>query len=143
MTHPEKPDRAVSITVGGSNYGALFAGNQNRVVVNAKTGATTTLTSEDMRTLTEALTALRDHVASDAPPDQRDAALRQVADLETSILPEPKVGRLQEIRDWFVKHAPALLGTVTTFFVNPILGKIVEASGEMAASAFRSHFAGQ
>ncbi len=140
MQQPEKRGSGVSINVGGGNYGALWAGDQNRVIVNAKTGATTTLSPQDVRTLSDAIAALRDRVASEAPPAQRAAALSQVAALETALLSEPKVGRMEEVRNWFVKHLPSMLGAVTTLFVNPIVGKVVEASGEMAASAFRSHF---
>lgn len=139
MSKPQTPG-GVSISVGGSNFGAIWAGDQNRVIVNAKTGATTTLTAEDIRSLSNAITELRDRVASEAPPAEREAALGQVAQLQAAILPQPKVSRMEEVRDWFIKHLPSMLGAVTTLFVNPILGKIVEAGGEMAASAFQKRF---
>jgi hypothetical protein len=140
MSKSDKSGAGISISVGGSNYGALWAGDQNRVIVNAKTGATTTLTPEDVRGLSDALNTLRDRIASEAPPGRREEALAQVAELQSAILPQPKVNRMREVRDWFVKHLPSMLGAVTTVFINPILGKVVEASGEMAATAFRNHF---
>lgn len=140
MSKPEKPSADISISVGGSNFGALWVGDQNRVIVNAKTGATTVLTPEDVRGLADAVTTLRERVASEAPSAQREAALAQVDRLQAAILPAPEVNKMKEVRDWVVKHLPSLLGAFATFFVNPILGQVVEASGEMAAAAFRSHF---
>ncbi|MGB8909999.1 MAG: hypothetical protein WCC84_14735 [Candidatus Cybelea sp.] len=140
MSKPEKPGAGISISVGGSNLGALWVGDHNRVIVNAKTGATTVLTREDVRGLADAVTTLRERVASEAPSAQREAALAQVDHLQAAILPAPEVNKMKEVRDWVVKHLPSLLGAFATFFVNPILGQVVEASGEMAASAFRSHF---
>jgi hypothetical protein len=136
----DESNKGVSISVGGSNYGALWAGDRNTVVVNAKTGATTTLTPDEVRSVADSIDQLRDRIASEVPPGQRDAALSQVAQLQSAILPQPKVGRMQEVRDWFVKHLPSMLGTLTTIFVNPIVGKIVQAAGEMTASAFHNRF---
>jgi hypothetical protein len=140
VSQSERPEKGISISVGGSNFGALWAGDRNTVVVNAKTGATTTLTADDVRGLSDAIEKLRERVAADAPAAQRDAALKQVDLLQQSILPQPKVGLMKEVRDWFIEHLPSLLGAVTAVFVNPIVGKVVEASGEMAADAFRSKF---
>lgn len=131
---------SVSISVGGSNFGAIWSGDQNRVIVNAKTGATTTVPVDEVRSLADAIAKLRDQVAAQAPPDQRDAALKQIDKLQEAILPQPKLSRMQEVRDWFVKHAPSLIGSVTSIFINPILGKIVEATGEMAAASFTKRF---
>lgn len=136
----DEPNKSVSISVGGSNFGALWSGDGNTVVVNAKTGVPTTLTPEEVRSVADSIAQLRDRITSDVPPGQRDAALRQVAQLQAAILPQPKVGRMQEVRDWFVTHLPSMLGALTSIFVNPIVGKIVQAAGEMTASAFHSRF---
>ncbi len=132
----------VSISVGGNNLGAIWSGNQNRVIINTKTGAATTLSPEDIRALSATMTSLRDQIAAQVPAAQRDAALQQVDKLQEALLPQPKLGRMAEVRDWFIKNAPAVLGAVTAVFTNPIVGKIVEAAGEMAASAFRKRFGG-
>ena len=93
-----------------------------------------------MRSVADSIDQLRDRITSDVPPAQRDEALRQVAQLQSAILPQPKVGRMQEVRDWFVKHLPSMLGALTSIFVNPIVGKIVQAAGEMTADAFHKRF---
>lgn len=130
----------VSISVGGNNTGAIWSGNQNRVIVNERTGQATEISAQDVRSLADSIATLREQVANQAPADQRTAAVAQIDKLQEAILPKPQLSRMQEVRDWFVKHAPAVLGTVTALFVNPIVGKIVEAAGDMAASAFVKRF---
>ena len=137
---PDAGQPNVSISVGGNNTGAIWAGNQNRVIINERTGAATEISAQEVRSLADSIAALREKVASQAPPEQRAAAVAQVDKLQDAILPKPQVNKMQEVRDWFVKHAPAVLGTVTSLFVNPIVGKIVEAAGDMAASAFVKRF---
>ncbi|HVR47268.1 MAG TPA: hypothetical protein VMT95_11635 [Candidatus Binatia bacterium] len=141
MKRSDEP-ASISISVGGNNLGAIWSGNQNRVIINTKTGAATTLSPADIRELSAAMTSLRDQIAAQVPAAQRDAALQQVNRLQDAILPQPKIARMAEVRDWFIKNAPAVLGAVTAVFTNPIVGKIVEAAGEMAASAFRKRFGG-
>jgi hypothetical protein len=141
MKRADEP-ASVSISVGGNNLGAIWSGNQNRVIINTKTGAATTLSPGDIRELSATMTSLRDQIVAQVPLAQRDAALQQVDKLQEAILPQPKVGRMAEVRDWFVKNAPAVLGAVTAVFTNPVIGKVVEAAGEMAASAFRKRFGG-
>lgn len=141
MKRSDEP-ASVSISVGGSNLGAIWSGNQNRVIINTKTGAATTLSPADVRELSATMTSLRDQIVAQVPAAQRDAALQQVDRLQEAILPQPKVGRMAEVRDWFIKNAPAVLGALTAVFTNPVIGKIVEAAGEMAASAFRKRFGG-
>jgi|SRR5579871_1617354 len=141
MKRPDEP-ASVSISVGGNNLGAIWSGNQNRVIINTKTGAATTLSPGDIRELSATMTSLRDQIAAQVPAAQRDAAMQQVDKLQEALLPQPKLGRMAEVRDWFIKNAPAVLGAVTAVFTNPIVGKIVEAAGEMAATAFRKRFGG-
>jgi len=141
MKRSDEP-ASVSISVGGNNLGAIWSGNQNRVIINTKTGAATTLSPEDMRALSATMTTLRDQIAAQVPAAQRAAALQQVDKLQEALLPQPKLARLAEVRDWFLKNAPAVIGGVTAVFTNPIVGKIIEAAGEMAASAFRNRFGG-
>jgi hypothetical protein len=141
MKRSDEP-AGISISVGGNNLGAIWSGNQNRVIINTKTGAATTLSPEDIRALTVTMTTLRDQIAAQIPAAQRAAALQEVDKLQDAILPQPKISRMAEVRDWFLKNAPAVLGALTAVFTNPIIGKIVEAGGEMAAGAFRKQFGG-
>ena len=43
-------------------------------------------------------------------------------------------------RAWFGKNLPALAGSITGLIIHPVVGKIVEAAGELAASQFRALF---
>jgi hypothetical protein len=41
---------------------------------------------------------------------------------------------------WFGKNLPTLAGSITGLIIHPVVGKIVEAAGELAASQFRALF---
>ena len=47
---------------------------------------------------------------------------------------------MEYVRDWFARHLPKLAGTVGALVVHPIVGKIVEASGEVIALEFKRRF---
>jgi hypothetical protein len=47
---------------------------------------------------------------------------------------------MQSIRQWFGAHLPLLAGAVTSVIVHPVVGKLVEAAGDMVAGEFRRQF---
>jgi hypothetical protein len=44
--------------------------------------------------------------------------------------------------DWLLKNIPALAGTIATIFLNPVVGKVVEAAGDIAAEWVKKRFGG-
>jgi hypothetical protein len=81
--------------------------------------------------------ALRDLVASRVSPDQQQAALTQVGELEAATLSteEPEPRRLARLYRWFVDNAPGLAESVATLLLGPLVGKLVGGgAGAMAAT---------
>ena len=98
-------------------------------------------TAEELQALSEAFAALRAEVERDAPPEVRDEAVKQADALKEATLgPKPDVSLMAQARTWFLKHAPGLLGAVTTVIVNPIVGKVVQAAGDAVAAEYRKYF---
>ena len=84
---------------------------------------------------------MRTTVEQQAPAEIRDEAVRQADALKDATLgPKPDVSLMAQVNDWFLKHAPGLLGAVTTVIVNPIVGKVVKAAGDAVATEYRKHF---
>jgi hypothetical protein len=98
-------------------------------------------TAEELKILTEAFAALRAEVERDAPPEVREEAVKQAdAIKEATLGPKPDVSVMAQAKNWFLKHAPGLLGAVTTVIVNPIVGKVVQAAGDAVAAEYRKRF---
>jgi hypothetical protein len=130
--------RNVDVTIGGDVSGQFSIGDDVRQT--QITGAAAGLTDADRAEFRNALAAFRDQVACDAPPDQRDAALARVDELEDAASDaEPDPTTFQLVGRWFVKHIPALAGGAAAL-INPILGKLVEAGADVAADLIKKRF---
>ncbi len=91
--------------------------------------------------LNELFAALRGLILEQAPPARKEEAAEQVDTLQEAILEKrPNVSKIQAVLNWFRTHIPQLAGVVTSVVLNPIVGKVVEAAGELAASEFREQF---
>jgi phage gp29-like protein len=100
-----------------------------------------TVTEDDLAELRRAVEAVKAQVVAEAPEDQQAAALERVDELEEAVVAdEPDLTTLQYVRRWFAKNLPSLAGTVTGLIVHPVVGKIVEAAGDLAARQFRELF---
>ncbi len=99
------------------------------------------ISEADRAVIYQLLATLRGDVAAAAPPEQQGAALERLEELETAIAAEnPDITTMAYVRQWFVKNLPTFSGAVTSVIVHPIVGKIVEAAGEIASSEFRRQF---
>jgi len=102
------------------------------------------VTAEETEALRRLFADLRAQVAAEAPPELAQEAQAQVDALEQEATAEkPDVDKMQRVRDWFLRHLPRVAGTVTSLLVNPILGKVVEAAGDLAAEELRRRFGHQ
>ena len=82
-------------------------------------------------------------MAAEAPPAERAAALGRLDELGDAVVAEtPEVSTLVYVRNWFAKHLPKLAGAVTGLIVHPLVGKVVEAAGDLVAEQFRNAFGG-
>ncbi len=81
---------------------------------------------------------LRAQAAAEAPTELEEEAQAQVDALEKAVISdEPDVNAMKRVRDWFVEQLPSAAGAVTSLLVNPILGKLVETTGELAADELK------
>jgi len=125
-----------TVQIQGSVYGPVHAGSGDMHVGSLQYGM-------DAHDLGELFGMLRQDVAAKAPPDTKDAALEEVDALQQAVeQDEPDVGKMESVLSWFKKHIPQLAGTVTSIVLNPIVGKVVEAAGELAAAEFKRRFGG-
>ncbi len=122
----------------GSVSGPVHTGKGDIVIQRWEAGG---VTAEEIEALQRLFADLRAQVGAEAPPELVQEAQAQVDALEQeAIAAKPDVDRMQRVRDWFLKHLPRVAGTVTSVLINPILGKVVEAAGDLAAEELRQRF---
>jgi len=81
--------------------------------------------------------------AAELPEREQEAALDRVDEIEEAISADrPNVTTMQYVWNWFRRHLPALAGSITGLIVHPVVGKIVEAAGDLAAQQFREQVGG-
>ena len=104
-------------------------------------GARPQVTEADLAAVRQMLGDLRAQVAAQAPPEKRDAALERVDEPEEAITAEePDLTTMEYVKKWFARHLPQLAGAVASVVLNPIVGRVVEAAGEVAVDEFRRRF---
>jgi hypothetical protein len=134
----------IRVHIGGSlAEGAQFvAGRDNtQSYVRTHTVGAAPVTAADLAELRSAIESVKAEVRATAPPEQQADALGRIGELEEAIVAgEPDVTTLQYVRQWFGKNLPKLAGSITGLIVHPVVGKIVEAAGELAAKQFREAF---
>ena len=129
------------VRVGGD--GQLAAGRNIRQVevTHAPQAAVTDADLAEVRRLVD---ELKRKVAAEASPEQREAALERVDELQEAVVAgEPDVTTMDYVRRWFTKNLPRLAGAVTGLIVHPLVGHVVEAAGDVVASEFRRRFGGE
>ena len=91
--------------------------------------------------LNEELDKLKTQIHAQASIEKRELAVDLIDEFETNIsLGKPIVGIMQKTKKWFLKHLPSFAGRLIRIFGNPILGKIVKSTGEIAADEFKRLF---
>jgi hypothetical protein len=132
MTADEGQAGKYNIQFGQVSQSQVVVGDYN--TVSQKIG----LSPQETAHLRSLFGDLRTAVAAQAPPDQREAALSEAKDLEGAIVAEhPDPSRVRSALRWFRDNAPQLAGSVASLLVNPLVGKVVEAAGEVVAGQFR------
>ena len=128
----------ISANISGSVSGQVAVGKdiaQSQQVVGER------ISEAELAELREAFADLRARVTADASPEQREAALERVDELEQAIVAEePDLTTMEYVKSWFGRNLPKVAGTVTGLVVHPIVGKLVEAAGEAVAGEFRRRF---
>ena len=134
----------VNFTAGaGEQKGQIAIGkdiSQQQTITNVPARK---LTEDELETIRQMFLDLRAQVEVEAPPEQSYEALQQVDELEDAVLAEePDVGRIEKVQRWFAQHLPAVAGAVTGLVVNPLVGSLVTAGGDVLSSQLRARFGG-
>ncbi|HYO36009.1 MAG TPA: hypothetical protein VER97_08040 [Geodermatophilus sp.] len=143
MTENPSGTSGHQVSVGGSVPGQFVVGDRNKLTHIETSHQAPAVTEADLADLRRAVEEVKAKIRADASPEQQDAALERVDELEQAVVAEePDLTTLQYVRNWFVKNLPQLAGAVTGLVVHPVVGKVVEAAGDLAASQFRQLFGG-
>jgi hypothetical protein len=121
-------------TFHGPIYGPTHAGSGDIRVGSLRYG----IQADELGKLFQSLSQL---VEEQAPPEKKAAALQQVGELKAAVqAPKPDVNRMEAVLNWFKRNIPQLAGAVASVIVNPIVGQVVQAAGEVAADELRRRF---
>ena len=142
MDHQTKSGNGARITTGPLNNSQVAVG-PNITQINVVNDKRPQVTPAELAELRQMLAELKAEVAANAPTDKKAAALERVTELEEAVTAEkPDLTTMGYVKNWFVKNLPSLAGAVTGLVVHPIVGKLVEAAGEMLASELKQYFGG-
>lgn len=131
----------ISGVVSNSRIDGQFAVGKGIIQQNDQPSAPPEVTEAERAKLQQILAELRAEVEAQAPPESKAPALERVEELEEAIVaPKPDLTTMEYVRNWFVKKLPALAGQVIGVLVNPIVGKVVAAGGDIAADELRRRF---
>jgi hypothetical protein len=144
MSVERGPGNGISVSIGDSvqEGGQVGVGRDiSQSYVRTHTEGAGAVTEADLAELRRAVEEVRARILAEAPREQQAAALERVDELQEAVVAEePDLTTLQYVRRWFGKNLPELAGSVTGLIIHPVVGKIVEAAGELAASQFRALF---
>ncbi len=142
MSEKERAGDSISAHIEGSVSGQVAVGKDITQTQSIGTPPAA-LTAEEFAALRQELVNLKSLVEAQAPPERKQAALERVDELAEAVTAEkPDLTTMAYVKQWFIKHLPALAGAVTSIVVNPIVGKLVEAAGDGLAGEFRRRFGG-
>ena len=131
------------VITGGDVSGQVAVG-EGITQTQAVGGPGAGVTEAEMAELRQRLAELRARVAAEVPPEQREAAVERVEELEEAITAEaPDLATMEYVKRWFARHVPGLAGAVAGVVVDPVVGKLVEMAGEALAAEFRRRFGGE
>jgi len=138
MNKKIKPEKAVSITIRGDVSGQIAIGKNNR---QTQTEIQYSVSDRDLKKLHLLFRELHSKVEATVESKNRDAALKQVQELEEAVTAKkPNISKMEKVKKWFGKNVPALAGAVTSVVVHPIVGKLVEAGGDLLVKDFQRRF---
>ncbi|HEY9645082.1 MAG TPA: hypothetical protein V6C88_01865 [Chroococcidiopsis sp.] len=137
MNTPPTNSGSVNISVTGSIQGNQVA--LGSAIHQQHTQATPPSPMDiEVGEFVELLRQIRAQATTAAQPEHRQVTLQWVDELEQAVTAEkPNPTRLARIKQWFLTYLPAVSGAVTSVVVHPIVGKLVEATGDALATDIR------
>jgi len=131
----------IQITIGDGAHN-IAAGKKIHQVVGESSRSQ--VTEADLATIRQLFADLRHQIEAQAPAEKKDSAVERIAELEEAVIAkEPDLTTMEYVKKWFSKHLPQMAGMVAGVLVNPIVGKVVEAAGDLAAGELKRRFGGK
>ena len=144
----ERGDRVGGDKIEGHVSG-VGAGGQvaiGKQISQVITQAPVELTAAERAEVERLLTELKNQLASlDIPENKKLVGQEFVGQLEqelTKTEEPPDASTIKVAGNWLLKNIPALAGTIASVFANPVVGKLVEAAGDIAAEWVKKCFGG-
>lgn len=136
MTNQEKPNINISATIGGSASGQTAIGKD---ITQIHTEGAPTSEAE----LRQAIDLLRTQLAQQAPPGKQAQAVQQLEELHAAVTaPKPELTTMESVRNWFIVNIPTMAGAVTSIVLSPLVGRLVQAGGDLLVADFKHRFGG-
>ncbi len=131
-------DESVSATVSNVSGGNIAIGHTVAQTSTVTSGAEA-VSAQDLAELKKQFADLRAQLAED--PEVPAEAPEKLDQLEQAVTADtPDISTMERVRNWFLKHAPAVAGSVMALVVNPIVGSLVGAAGDAVSTEFRKRF---
>jgi hypothetical protein len=139
MSKQDKPTVNIRSTIGGSASGQIATGQD---ITQIHTVAAP-VSEAELAELRQAVDSLKTQVAQQAPPDKQAQAVQHLDELHQAVTaPRPELSTMEYVRNWFVKNIPTMAGAVTSIVLDPIVGRLVQAGGDVLAADFKRRFGG-
>jgi len=139
MSEQDKPTVTIRSTIGGSASGQIATGQD---ITQIHTVAAP-VSEAELAELRQAFDSLKTQVAQQAPPDKQAQAVQHLDELHEAVTaPKPELSTMEYVRNWFIKNIPTMAGAVTSIVLNPIVGRLVQAGGDVLAADFKRRFGG-
>jgi len=120
-----------SAVIAGGEVSQIFTSHQLAVLRQAGS-------ESEIKSLQDSLQKLNQSIEEEAPQELQPEAKVQAERLLTEVTSEkPDISVMGKVKTWFVENLPSILGTLTGVLTHPLVGKLVEASGEYTLSQFR------
>ena len=142
MKKRDKPGDSITASFSGPVSGQVAIGKD--ITQTQRVGAAAGFTQVEEAEFRNLFASLKEQVAAEAPPDKKTQALEQVEELHQALSAEKPdrttLTKMEKVKNWFAKNLPSIVGTVTSVFIHPLVGKLVEAGGDVLAGEFRHRF---
>jgi hypothetical protein len=142
MKKHNKSGDSITANISGPISGQVAVGKD--ITQTQRVGTAAGFTEAEEAEFRNLFAKLKEQVAAEAPPDKKAQALEQVEELHQALSAEKPdrttLTKMERVKNWFVKYIPKMVGTVTSVFIHPLVGKLVEAGGEVLAGEVRHRF---
>jgi len=154
MPKKRKSSEGIKTNIEGDISGQMAVGNQVTQIGDVSGGQvnigenihqtvthTTGPTQQELEQLHQLLKDLRARVEAEVESDKKDSAIERIDELEKAVMDKkPDLSTMEYVKNWFGRNLPSLAGAVTSVVVHPIVGKLVEAGGDLLVKEFTRRF---